>query len=191
MTGTSPTVGRSGGRALGLQWERTAKALDRAGRRGPCRGCLPGSYKVHLRGPRPGRGSRGCWTAIERHIHGVLTWWDYGGRSGGTNWVRSSWILLECGSVVITAVAAMGGRGRTTGWDWLIVPAPGAGGILISVRRASMVKRTNGTRRVGCGASLMGVSVSPTVSTLGGSIGREGKFDLALLREEEDPRSEG
>ena len=65
----------------------------------------------------------------------------------------------------------MGERGRTTGCDWLIVRAPGAGGILASVRRASMVKRTNGARQVGCGASLMGVSVSPTVLTLRGSVG--------------------
>jgi len=88
--------------------------------------------------------------------------------------------------VVITAVAAMGGRGRTTGWDWRIVPALGAGWILTFVSRASMVKRRNGTHRVGGGASLMGVSVSPTVSTLGGSVCREGKFDLALLRENDD-----
>jgi len=91
--------------------------------------------------------------------------------SGGARWVRSSWTFLERGSVVVTAVAAMGGRGRTTGWDWFIVPAPGAGGILTSVRRASKVKRTNGARRVGGGASLIGVSVSPTVLTLGGSAG--------------------
>jgi len=82
--------------------------------------------------------------------------------------------------VVTTSVTAMGGRGRTTGWDWLIVPAPGAGWILASVSRASIVKRTNG-------ASLMGVSVSPAVLTLGGSGGGEGKFDLAFLREDDDP----
>jgi len=40
----------------------------------------------------------------------------------------------------------MGGRGRTTGWDWLIVPTPGARGILTSVSRVSMVMRTNGAR---------------------------------------------
>jgi len=51
-----------------------------------------------------------------------------------------------------------------------------------------MVKRTNGARRVGGGASLISVSVSPTVSTLGGSGGGEGKFDLAFLREDEDTR---
>jgi len=93
--------------------------------------------------------------------------------------------------VVTTAVTAMGGRGRTTGWDWLIVPAPGAGWILASVRRASMMKRTNGARGVGGGASLMGVSVSPTVLTLGGSRGGEGKFDLAFLREDDDAWGKG
>jgi len=50
-----------------------------------------------------------------------------------------------------------------------------------------MVKGTNGARRVGGGASLMGVSVSPTVSKLGGSVSREGKYDLTFLREDEDP----
>ena len=156
---------------MGLQGQRAAKALDGTGVQRPCPGWLPGSYKVHFGGTRPGGGSSGCLTAIDCHIHGVWTVLDSRGRSGGANWVRSSRTLLECGSVVITAVAAMGGQGRTRGWDWLIVPAPGAGGILTSVRRASMVKCTNGARRMGGGASLMGVSISPAVSTLGGSIG--------------------
>jgi len=65
----------------------------------------------------------------------------------------------------------MGGRGRATAWDWLIVSTPGAGGILKSVSHASMVKRTNGARGVGGGASLMGVALAPTVSTLGGAVG--------------------
>ena len=89
--------------------------------------------------------------------------------------------------MVVTAVTAMGGRGWTTGWDWLIVPAPGAGWILASVSRASMMKRTNGALGVTGGASLMGVSVSPAVLTLEGSGGGEGKFDLACLREDDDP----
>jgi len=50
-----------------------------------------------------------------------------------------------------------------------------------------MVNRTNVARRVDGEASLMGVSVSPAVSTLGGSAGWERKFDLALVREDEDP----
>jgi len=113
---------------MGLQGEIAAKDMDGTGARRPWRGWLPGSYEVHLRGTRPGRGSRGCWTAIDRQMHGVLSWWDCGGRSGRANRVRSSRTFLECGNVVITAVAAMGGRGQTTGWDWLIVHAPGAGG---------------------------------------------------------------
>ena len=168
---TNPTIGTSGGSALGLEGQRTAKALNGSRAQRPCGGWLPGSHQVHLGGARPGRGSRGCWTAINHHIHGVLTRRDCGGWSGGTSWARSSQTFLECGRVVVTAVAAMGGLGRATGGDWLLVSAPGAGGILTSVRRASMVKRTNGARRVGCGASLMGVSVSPTFSTLGGSVG--------------------
>jgi len=148
---------------------------------------------VHLKGTLPGLGSSGCWAAIDRQIHGVLTGWGWGWRvgSGGDRPGRLSRTLPECGSVVITAVAAMGGRGRATGRDWLIVSAPGAGGILTSVSRASMMKRTNGARGVGGGASLMGVSVSPTVSTLGGSGGGEGKFDLAFLGEDDDPCCEG
>jgi len=146
-------------------------------------GRLPGGPEVHLKGTFSGRGSSGCWAAIDRQIYGVLTSGGGGWRagSGGDRWGRSSRTFPECGSVVITAVAAMGGRGRTTGWDWLIVPAPGAGGILTSVSRASMMKHTNGARGVGGRASLMGVSVSPAVLTLGGSGGGEGKFDLAFL----------
>ena len=144
-------------------------------------------------GTVPGRRSSGCRAAIDRQIHGVLTCWP-GGRRVGSGWDkrgRLSRTLPERGSVVTTAVAAMGGRGRTTGWDWLVVPAPGAGWILASVSRASMMKRTNGARGVGGGESLMGVSVSPAVSTLGGSGGGEGKFDLAFLREDDDPGSKG
>jgi len=102
----------------------------------------------------------------------------------------SSRTFFECGSVVVTPVAAMGGPGRATEWDWLIVSAPGAGGILTSVSRASMMKRTEWARQVGGGGSLMGVSVSPAVLTLGGSVGGVGKFDLALLGKDENRRCE-
>jgi len=54
-----------------------------------------------------------------------------------------------------------------------------------------MVNHTNGARRVGGGASLMGVAVSPTVATLGGSGGGEGKLNLAFLREDDDTCDEG
>ena len=122
-----------------------------------------------------------CGAAIDRHIHGVLTRLDWGGRSGGNIWDRSSQIFLECGSVVVTAVAAMGGRGRVTGWDGLIVSAPGASGILTSVSCERMMKHRNGACWVGGGASLMGVSVSPAVSALGAPAGSEGKFNLGPL----------
>jgi len=162
-------------------------------RRGSSWGKLSGGHEVHLKGTLPGRGRSGCRAAIDREIHGVLTGWGVGWRasSGGDRRGRSSRTFSECGSVVITAVAAMGGRGPATGWDWLIVSAPGAGGILTSVSRASMMKRTNGARGVGGWASLMGVSGSPTVSTLGDSGGGEGMFDLAFLREDDDLRCEG
>jgi len=93
--------------------------------------------------------------------------------------------------VVVTAVAAMGGTGRATGSDWLIVSAPGPGGILTSVSCASMVKRTNGARWVGGGVSLIGVSRSPTLSTLGGLVGQEGKFHLGFLCKHDGPRGTG
>jgi len=152
-------------------------------------GRLPGGYGVHLKGTLPRRGSSGCWAAIDRQIHGVLTGWGWGWRvgSGGDRRGKSSRTFPERGSVVTTAVTAIWGRGRTTGWDWLIVPAPGAGWILASVSGACMVKGTNGARGVGGGASLMGVSVSPTVLALGGSGGGEGKFNLPFLREDDDP----
>jgi len=152
---------------------------------------LSWSYKVHLSGTLPGWGSSGCLAAIDGHIHGVLTSRGWRGRSGGDSRDGSSRTFSECGSVVVTAVAAIGGRGRATGWDWLMVSAAGAGGILTSVSRASMMKRTNGARGVGGGASLMSVSVSPAVSTLGGSGGGEGKLNLAFLREDNDTRGEG
>ena len=93
--------------------------------------------------------------------------------------------------MVVTAVAAMGGRGGAKQWDWLIVSAGRAGGILTSVSCASMVNHTNRARRVGGVASLMGVSVSPTVATLGGCSGGEGQLNLAFLREDDDTRGEG
>jgi len=164
--------------------------VSSAGARGGTgRGRLPGSYEVHLKGTLPGWGSSGCRTAIDRQIDGVLTCWGGGRRagSGGDRQGRSSRTFSECGSVVVTAVAATGGRGRTTGRDWLIVPAPGARGILTSVRRTSMVKRTNGARGVGGGVSLMAVSVPPAVLPLRGLGGGEGKFDLAFLAEDNDP----
>jgi len=175
---------RGRGRAWLLQGVRTTEAVSSARTRGGSSwGGLSGGYEVHLKGTLPGRGSRGCWAAIDRQIHGVLTdrgrVWRVG--LGGDRRGRLSQTFPECGSVVITAVAAMGGRGWATGRDWLIVSAPEAGGILTSVSRASMVKRTNGARGVGGRASLMGLSVSPAVSTLGGSGGGEGKFYLAFL----------
>jgi len=152
-------------------------------RRGSSRGRLSGGHEVHRKGTLPRRGSSGYQAAIDHQIHGVLTDWGRGWRvgSGGDRRGRSSQTFPEGGSVVITTVAAMGGRGRATGWDWLIVSAPGTGGILASVSRASMMKRTNGARGVDGGASLMGVSVSPAVSTLGVSGGGERKFDLVFL----------
>jgi len=152
-----------------LQGEWTAKALSGTGARRSSRRGLSGGHKVHLTGTRPARGSRGCLVAIDGHIHGVLTLGFWGLRSGEASRSRSSRTFLKGGTLVITAVAAMEGRGRTKRLDWLIVPAVGTGWILTSVSRASMVKGTNEARWVGGGASLSSVSVSPAVVTLGGA----------------------
>ena len=74
-------------------------------------GGLPGGYEIHLKGTLPGWGSSGCRTAIDRQIHRVLTGWG-GGWRVGSGWDRrgrSSRTFPECGSVVTTAVTAMGG----------------------------------------------------------------------------------
>ena len=152
---------------------------------------LSGGYEVHLTGTRPTQRRRLYFVGIDDNIYGVLTLGHRGRRSGGDNRLRSSQTLFEGGSVVITAVAAMGGRGRTTGRDWLIVPAPGAGCVLTSVCHTSMVKRTNGARRVGGRASLSSVSVSPAVCTPRGAACPEGQFDVAFLGEDDDAGSKG
>ena len=85
----------------------------------------------------------------------------------------------------------MVGRGQTAGWDRLMVSAPGASGILTSVSRTSIMKRPNGACQVGGGASLMGVAVSPTVSTRGGSGGRESKLNVGLLQQDNNTSCEG
>ena len=175
---------RGSGRARLLQGERTTKTVSSARTpRGSSRGRLSGGHEGYIKGTLSGRGSSGCRTALDRQIHAVLTGWvgGWGTGSGGARRGRSSRTFPEGGSVVIAAVAAMGGRGRATGWASLIVSAPATGGILTSLSGASMMKCTDRARGVGGGASLMGVSISPTVSTLGGSGGGEAKFDLAFL----------
>jgi len=113
MTGTNATSLRGSGRARLLQGERTTEAVSSTRtREGPGCGRLPGGYEVHLKGTRPGLGSSGCRTAIDRQIHGVLTGWGGGWRvgSGRDRWGRSSRTFPERGSVVTTAVTAMGGE---------------------------------------------------------------------------------
>jgi len=186
ITGTYPTGEGGRGRALVLRGERTAKALDRTGARRPCWGGLSGGYEVYLTGTRPAQLSRGYLVPIDGHIHGVLTLGLLGGRSGGDIWSRGSPTPFQGGSVVIRAFAAMGGRGRATGRACLIVSAPGARGIPTSVRCASMMKQTNKESGVRGGTLLSSVSVSPAALTLGGVAGREVKFDVVFLREDDD-----
>ena len=167
------------------------KALGRTREGRPGRWELSGGYGVHFAGTHRARGSNGCLVAIDGHIHAVWSLRLSGGRPGGDSRLRLSQTVLECGRIVVTAFATMGGRGRTTELDWLIVATPGAGWILTSVSHASMVKPTDGARRVGIGASLSNVSISPSVSTLGIAACREGKLDLAFLGEYDDASSPG
>ena len=85
ISGTNLMVERGGGRALGLQGERTATALNCTRTQWSCWGWLPRGHEVHLSGTRPGRGSRGCCAAIDGHIHAVFTRRDWGGRSGAAS----------------------------------------------------------------------------------------------------------
>jgi len=118
ITGTNTTTERGRGRARHLQGERTTKTVSCARTcRGSSRWRLSGGYEVHLEGTLPRQGSSGRRAATDCPIHGVLTDWckGMGAGSGGARRGRSSRTLPEGGSVVITAVAAMGGRGWATG----------------------------------------------------------------------------
>ena len=92
--------------------------------------------------------------------------------------------------MVTATVGAVGGGGRAASRDGPGVSPLGAGGVLTSVSRTSMVKRTEGARGVGLLASLGGVAEAVAVVALGVSVGVDGFFDLEFFREEEEGREE-
>ena len=92
--------------------------------------------------------------------------------------------------MVATAVGAVGGGGRTAARDGPGVASLGAGGVLASMCRTSMVKRTEGARGVGLLASLGSVAETVAVVALGVAVGVDGFLNLEPLREEEEGREE-
>ena len=75
-------------------------------------------------------------------------------------------------------VGAVGGGGWVGARDGPGVSSLGAGGVLASVCRTSMVKRTKGTREVGLFAALGGVAEALAVVALGVSVGVDGFLNL-------------
>jgi len=88
--------------------------------------------------------------------------------------------------MVVTTVGAVGGGGGAAAGDGLEVAALGASGVLASVGRASMMKRTVGAGGVFLSASGRGVSKPVAVGALGVAVSLRGFLDLETLGEEED-----
>ena len=85
------------------------------------------------------------------------------------------------GIVVVTVVRAVGAGGGAAARDCLGVAALGAGGVLASVSRASMMKRTVGAGWVFQAASGRCVSKSVAVGALGVAVSLRRFLDLELL----------
>ena len=92
--------------------------------------------------------------------------------------------------MVATTVGAVGGGGLAAARDGPGVASLGAGGVLASVCRTSMVKRTERARGVGLLAPLGGVAEAIAVVALGVPVGVDGLFDLEPFREEQEGREE-
>ena len=92
--------------------------------------------------------------------------------------------------MVATAVGTVGGGGWAAARDGPGVASLGAGGVLASVGRTSMVKRTEGARGVGLLATLGGVAETVAVVALGVAVGVDGFLDFEFFREEEEGREE-
>ena len=88
--------------------------------------------------------------------------------------------------MVATAVGAVGGGGWAAARDGPGVASLGAGWVLASVCRTSMVKRTEGARGVGLLASLGGVSETVAVGALSVSVSVDGFLNLDPFGEEEE-----
>ena len=92
--------------------------------------------------------------------------------------------------MLATAVGTVGGGGWAAARDGPGVASLGAGGVLASVGRTSMVKRTKGARGVGLLATLGAVAETVAVIALGVSVGVDGFLNLEPFREEEEGRKE-
>ena len=92
--------------------------------------------------------------------------------------------------MVATAVGTVGGGGWAAARDGPGVASLGAGGVLASMGRTSMVKRTKGARGVVLLATLGGVAETVAVVALGLSIGVDGFLNLEPFREEEEEGKE-
>jgi len=91
---------------------------------------------------------------------------ECGGGLGSRRRDWSSPAFVVEGIVVITTVRARRGGGRALVRNNFGVTAFGAGGVLVSVSRASMMKRRGGAGGVFLGASGRGMSESVAVGTL-------------------------
>ena len=80
--------------------------------------------------------------------------------------------------MVVTEVEAVWGRGRAGAGDSLRVTALGAGGVLTSEGRTSMMKRIVGAGGVFLGALGIGVSETVAVCALGVVVSLRCFFDL-------------
>ena len=88
--------------------------------------------------------------------------------------------------MVVATIGAPGRGGRAAARDGFGVASLGAGGVLASVGRTSMVKRTIGARGVFLGAALSGVTVAVAVGALGVSVRLHCLFNLEAAGEEEE-----
>ena len=85
------------------------------------------------------------------------------------------------GILFITTVGALGGGGGTAAGDGLGIAALGAGGVLASRSRASMMNRTVGAGGVFLGASGRGVSESVAVGALGVAVSLRRFLEFELI----------
>ena len=92
--------------------------------------------------------------------------------------------------MVATAVGTVGGGGWAAARDGPGVASLGTSGVLASMGRTSMVKRTEGARGVGLLAALGGVAEAVAVVALGVPISVDGFLNLKPFREEEEGREE-
>ena len=92
--------------------------------------------------------------------------------------------------MVAATVGAVGGGGWAVARNGPQVSSLRAGGVLASMGRTSMVKRTEGARGGGLLASLGGMAEAVAVVALGVVVGVDGFLNLQPFQEEKDGREE-